>query len=467
MSSVNPSALLDLLTYLTPPERAQLDTLLSTLPPSLATWLKETTPNHQWDWAHLAHVREHLDAVSRGEIKRLMLFLPPRHGKSTLTTIHYPAYRLEVDPRLRCVVGCYNSDLAATFSRQVRALVRTRGRVALDDERQAASDWRTAVGGGLRAVGVGSGITGHGADLLIIDDPIKSREEAENAAYRERVWNWYRTDLYTRLEPAGAIILIMTRWHMDDLAGRLMESERAADWAIVSLPALAEESDPLGRAMGAPLCPERYDLPALDDFLAVLGSRSFDALYQQRPRPAEGAMFKRAWFEIVSAAPADARKVRYWDTAGADAGKGDYTVGVRMSRDGQGIFYVEDVLRGQWTAHPRNTQIKQVAELEPYVPITIEQPPGLAKESTDAIVRLLAGFSVHADRVHRDKVSRAEPFAAQCEAGNVKLVRGPWNSAYLEELCDFPYGAHDDQVDASSGAFGALSFVVVTGPLAY
>jgi predicted phage terminase large subunit-like protein len=404
-------------------------------------------------------VRSHLDAVSRGEIKRLMLFLPPRHGKSTMTTIHYPAYRLEVNPAGRCVVGCYNSDLAAAFSRQVRGIVRARGRVALSEERQAAMDWQTAAGGGLRAVGVGSGIIGHGADLLIIDDPIKNREEAENASYRERVWNWYRTDLYTRLEPGGAIILIMTRWHMDDLAGRLMESERANDWVVVSLPALAEDADPLGRALGAPLCPQRYDLPALDDFRAVLGSRSFDALYQQRPRPFEGAMFRREWFgDPVGAAPLAAMRVRYWDTAGADEGKGDYSAGVRMSRDGQGMFYVEDVQRGQWTAHPRNVRIKQTAELEPRVPIYVEQPPGLAKESTDAIVRLLAGFSVHADRVHHDKVSRAEPFAAQCEAGNVRLVRGDWNAVYLEELCDFPYGSHDDMIDGSSGAFSKLVF---------
>jgi predicted phage terminase large subunit-like protein len=427
-----------------------------TLPPSLATWLRETTPNNHWDWPYLAHVREHLDAVTRGEIKRLMLFLPPRHGKSTLTTIHYPAYRLEADPRLQVVVGCYNSDLASTFSRLSRGLMRARGRIALDDERQAVNDWRTTLGGGLRAVGVGSGITGHGAGLLVIDDPIKSREEAELSSYRDRVWEWYKDDLYTRLEPDAAIILIMTRWHMDDLAGRLLESERAADWTVVSLPALAEEDDPLGRSEGAALCPERYGLPALDDFRAVLGSRSFDALYQQRPRPQEGAMFRREWFEIVPAVPANARRARYYDTAGADEGRGDYTVGVLMARDSRGICYVEDVLRGQWTAHPRNTLIRQTATLERHVPIYVESPPGLAKESTDAIVRELAGFAIYANPVRGDKVSRAEPFAAQCEAGNVKLVRGAWNRAYLDELCDFPYGAHDDQVDASSGAFNKL-----------
>jgi predicted phage terminase large subunit-like protein len=256
-------------------------------------------------------------------------------------------------------------------------------------------------------------------------------------------------------------VLIQTRWHEDDLAARLLASERAADWEVVSLPALAEDGDPLGRALGAPLCPDRYDVPALEDFRAVLGERSFTALYQQRPYPAEGALFKREWFSLSSAVPAGARRVRYWDTAGADVGRGDYTVGLLMATDDRGSFYVEDVTRGQWTAHPRNEIIKQTAQLDRdaygSVVTYIEEPPGLAKESTDAIIRELAGFNARADRVRNDKVTRAEPFAAQCEAGNVKLLRGSWNAAYLDEICAFPYGKHDDQVDPSSGAFNRLA----------
>jgi predicted phage terminase large subunit-like protein len=171
-------------------------------------------------------------------------------------------------------------------------------------------------------------------------------------------------------------------------------------------------------------------------------------------------MFKAAWFEIVGAVPAAARRCRYWDTAGADVGRGEWTVGLLMVEE-RGVFYVEDVVRGQWTAHPRNVVIKQTAELDRQqygsVPTYIESPPGLAKESTDAIIRELAGFPVYADRVQKDKVTLAEPFAAQCEAGNVKIVRAHWNAAYLDELCSFPYGTHDDQVDPSSGAFNRLT----------
>jgi hypothetical protein len=216
-----------------------------------------------------------------------MLFVPPRHGKSTLASVHYPAYRLECDPRVRVVLGCYNADLATTFSRQVRSLVRRRAKIALNEERQAATDWQTRVGGGLRAVGVGGGVTGHGADLLIIDDPIKNREEADSPTYRDRIWQWFKDDLYTRLEPGGAIVLIMTRWHEDDLAGRLLLSERAEDWEVVSLPALAEADDLLGRAVGprsAPTATTWRRSPTSAPCWASAALRRFTSSDRTRPR---------------------------------------------------------------------------------------------------------------------------------------------------------------------------------------
>ena len=155
------------------------------------------------------------ERVTRGECKRLMLFVPPRHGKSEMTTIRYPVYRLECEPSMRVILGAYNATLAQKFSRKARNVARTR--LALNTERTAVEDWETTAGGGLRAVGVGGGVTGMGANLVIIDDPVKSREEAESATYRDRCWDWYRDDLYTRLEPDGAIVLIQTRWHEDDL----------------------------------------------------------------------------------------------------------------------------------------------------------------------------------------------------------------------------------------------------------
>jgi predicted phage terminase large subunit-like protein len=403
-------------------------------------------------------MRMQLDRVTSGEIKRLMLFVPPRHGKSELATIHYPAFRLEQEPSQRVVIAAYNATLAEKFSRRVRGIARNR--IALDPERSAVNDWQTAQGGGCRAVGVGGGITGQGGDLIIIDDPVKSREEADSPTYRDRVWNWYTDDLYTRLEPNASIILIMTRWHEDDLAGRILASNQADQWTVVDLPALAMAGDALGRSEGAPLCPDRYDLPALLDIKQTLGPRGWQALYQQKPAPPEGAMFKRHWFAIVKSIPAAVARVRYWDLAGADTGKGDYTVGLLMAKSADGRFWIEDVIRVQLTAHPRNQLITRTAELDSQrgpVQTIVEQAPGLAKEATDTVIRILAGYNAKADRVSSDKVTRAEPFAAQAEAGNVALLAGVWNTTFLDELTAFPYVDHDDQTDTGSGALNQLT----------
>lgn len=420
------------------------------------TWLPAVTPDYVWDWRHLRFIQSQLDRVTNGEIDRLMIFLPPRHGKSEMVTVRYPVWRMERDPKIRVIIGAYNQTLAEMFSRRSRAIANER--IKLSVARNVAEDWETDAGGGYRAVGVGGGITGRGGNLIIIDDPVKNRAEANSAAYRESVWNWYKDDLYTRREPGAAIILIMTRWHNDDLAGRILESENKDDWTVVNLPALAEENDLLGREPGAALCPDRFNEEEIADIHKVLGN-SFYALYQQRPTAQEGGMFKRQWFtSIISRPPATATRIRYWDKAGSDAA-GDYTAGVKISLDLNGFYTVEDVIHGQWSIFDRERIIRQTAELDGVdTQIWIEQEPGSGgKDSALSTIRNLAGFTVHADRPTGDKSTRAEPFAAQCEAGNVRLVQGEWIAAYLTELTGFPFGKNDDMVDASSGAFNKLS----------
>lgn len=439
--------------------------------PPFSQWLEIVTPRWSWYWPHLVHIRSQLDRVTCGEIDRLMVFLHPRIGKSEMTTIRYPVWRLERDPELKVIIGAYNTTLASKFSRKAKRIAENRLSLAMD--RQAADDWETTKGGGMRAVGVGAGVTGEGGDLIVIDDPVKSREEANSLTYRNKVWDWYTDDLYTRLEPGGAIVLIMTRWHEDDLAGRILMSDEAALWTVIRIPANAEsqaerdeyhekiglpigQPDPLGRSPGQATCPERYDESRLKRIKTVLGN-SYYALYQQRPTAREGDMFKRVWFEIVDNIPEKVKRVRYWDKAGTQAG-GDFTAGVKIARSEDGIFYIEDVTKGQWSAGQRERIIKQTAEADGVgTEIHIEQEPGSGgKESAESTVRNLAGFKVRADRVTGDKVTRAEPFAAQCEAGNVKILRGKWNYDYLEQLTAFPNGTHDDDVDASSGAFNKL-----------
>lgn len=395
-----------------------------------------------------------------------MLFLPPRHGKSETVTIRYPVWRLQKDPEMRVVVAAYNQTLANKFSRKSRRIAQNVG-LALSKERTAVEDWETVEGGGLRAVGVGGGITGQGGNLIVIDDPIKSRKEANSKTYRDWVWDWYTDDLYTRLEPDAAIILIMTRWHEDDLAGRILASEDEENWELISLPAEAEANDPLGRKPGEPLCPDRYDLKELKSIRSVLG-RSYHALYQQTPREQEGDIFKRSWFEIIKEVPAVAKRVRYWDLA-ATQGDGDYTVGTLIAKTDEGLFCIEDVVRGQWSSGERDKNIKQTAALdaENYgnrVKVWIEQEPGSSGvDASNAMIKKLVGYSVRADRVTGDKKTRADPFAAQCEAENVKIKRAKWNEDWFDEITSFDSGAHDDQVDSASGAFSKLSSPTGTG----
>lgn len=406
---------------------------------------------------HLRYIRWHLRKVTDGEVNKLMLFVPPRHGKSEMTTVRYAAWRLERDPSHRVIIAAYNQTLANKFSRKVRKISIERG-LPIDPARTAINDWETLAGGGLRAVGVGGGVTGMGGNLIVIDDPVKNREEANSLTYREKVWSWYTDDLYTRLEPGGQIVLIITRWHEDDLAGRILASDDAENWHVVMLPAIAEAGDALGRKRGEALCPERYDTNALDGIKTAIGPRAFTALYQQRPIEQEGGMFKRSWFRIVDTHGPISRAVRYWDKA-ATANDGDWTVGVKMARLEDETYLVTDVVRGQWSPLERDNVIERVGiEDGPAVTQFYELEPGSSGvDSAAYLSRRLAGLPIRFDRVTGDKATRAEPFSAQCEAGNVALLRAPWNGAYINELCGFPQASHDDQVDASSGAFNEVA----------
>lgn len=379
--------------------------------------------------------------------------MPPRHGKSELVTIRYPVWRILREPSFRCIVGAYNLELAQQFSRRGQRIADDTGlKLAVTK----ADDWETPEGGGVRATGVGAGITGRGANLILIDDPVKSREEANSDTYRRRCWDWYRDDLYTRLEPNGAIILIMTRWHSDDLAGRILSSDDGQNWTVISLPAEANENDPIGREPGAALCPDRFDIDKLSGIKRVLGN-SYYALYQQTPVAPEGEMFKRHWFELVAEVPEDADRLRYWDKAGT-AGGGARTAGVLMASY-NGTYYIEDVISGQWDAAEREQVIRQTAQLDGYGTIVwVEQEPGSGgKESAENTIKNLAGYACFPDRVTGNKIMRAEPLQSYAMAGNIKIKLADWTEEYVNILTAFPYGKRKDEVDATSGAFNKLS----------
>jgi predicted phage terminase large subunit-like protein len=435
--------------------------------PDFADWLPLVTPEWTWDWDYQEYIQERLRWVTNRKIKRLMINIPPRHGKSEMVTVRYPVWNLEKDPTTKVIIGAHSQTLADKFSRKARKIIQAKCRTQLSGERSAVQEWETSRGGGCRVVGVGGGITGMGGDIIIIDDPVKNREEANSEAYRRRVWNWYKDDLYTRLAPGGVIILIMTRWHEDDLAGRILRSDQASDWVVISLPAIAEVNDPLGRAIGEALCPERYPIDDLLDKKATL-LNSFYALYQQMPQPPEGGLFKREWYTIVPSFPHNAQYfVRYWDE-GATKDAGDYTAGVLMAY-AYGTYYVVDVARGQWDTDERDQIIRQTAALDRTkygadTQVWVEREGGSSgKSAARAFVRMLLGYPAFSEYVTGSKELRAEPFRSQSAVNNVKLVEGTWNEAWLSEFAAFPTGTNDDQVDATSGAFRRVQILSELG----
>jgi len=315
--------------------------------------------------------------------------------------------------------------------------------------------------------------------LGIIDDPFRNWADAQSSTFRRKTWEWYRTTFRTRIWEHGAIILVMTRWHPDDLAGRILD-DQSEDWEVLRLPAIAETReeneasskilgiapgpDPLGRKPGAPLCPGRFSLEALDRLKRDVGSVGWAAEYQGVPRALEGNRLKREFFQVEDISPKNGQRVRYWDKAGT-AGGGAYTAGGLMLRDSSGRFHIEDMVRGQWSALERERVILQTAQLDATnygdfggVTTWIEQEPGSGgKESAEATVRNLAGFAIRVERVTGSKEVRAEPFLAQCEAQNVWLVRGRWNQDFLDEALMWPNGKRKDQIDSAGGALNKLA----------
>jgi predicted phage terminase large subunit-like protein len=280
---------------------------------------------------------------------------------------------------------------------------------------------------------------------------------------RERLWNWYRFDLTTRLKPRGRIVLIMTRWHEDDLAGRLL-AQNAAEWHLIRLPALAEETDPLQRQPGAALWPDWEDERALLRRRDTIGERAWSSLYQQSPRPIAGSLFKTHCIDILDAPPIrpDGMVVRAWDLAATAATGGndpDWTTGVKLTYQQPGRFIVLDVVHMRGSPHEVEVAIAEAARIDgTSVTIGLPQDPGQAgKHQASYLTRCLAGYRVATLRETGSKTTRAAPVASQVEARNFAIVRAGWNHALLEELRDFPFGRKDDQVDALSHAFIMLT----------
>ena len=437
-------------------------------PPTLEAYWKARNP--RYDFApHIALICQTLEGLQAGDC--LLLNMPPRSSKTeTVTT--YLEYALGKNPETEVMFTSYSGALAYQKSRLMRNNIRSNlafldafPNVQLARDAKKVSEWRTTSGGGLIAAGVGGSLTGKGAKIAVVDDPMKGRKSAESEKVRSAAIDWFKADLFTRLEPDGILVMVGTRWHLDDPFGWLEKLADDEDNPLegfnikrLSISALCEDeqNDPLGRATGESFWAGRWSREKLLRNKRILGEYDFAALYQQSPMPREGGgFFPRETAILVTHAPQNiVRRVRAWDFGGTK----DFTAGVLLGLLEDGRYIVLDVQHRRGTALSNDELLLEVARNDGAdVVVVIPQDPGEAgKTLARQRVARLAGFNVVVSRPSSEKTIRATPFAAQWQAGNVLVLAGSWATGYMEEMHNFPSGAFDDRVDASSDAFTQL-----------
>lgn len=424
---------------------------------------------------HIDAICEHLEAVTNGEISRLLINIPPGCMKSLTTNVFWPAW--EWGPRhradLRYVCASYSEDLTIRDNRRCRNLIQSDWyqqlwgkNFRLVGDQNAKKKFETNQRGFKIATSVGGLGTGERGDRFIIDDP-HNIIDGESDLKREAVLLWFTEVVPTRVNDPdkSVIIIIMQRVHDRDVSGCILARELG--YVHLMLPM---EFDPERRCTtsigftdpreqdGGLLWKERMSSRVVDRDKEIMGEYAVASQFQQRPAPRGGGMFKRNWFEVVDTTPETGQVVRAWDLAASETKRAAYTAGVKMRRAGDGHIYIEDVLRFRGTPGKVEKMLLTIAGIDGLgVKISLPQDPGQAgKAQKRYLSQLLMGYKLHFSPETGDKASRAEPFSAQAEAGNVKMVRGLWNEVYLGELTTFPFSAFKDQADASSRAFTEL-----------
>lgn len=413
-----------------------------------------------------------------------MVFLPPRHGKSELVSRRFPAFVLGRNPDARVIGTSYSGSLASSMNRDVQRIIESpkyqelfpntklggmQSKDASSRSYLRNSSEFEVVGhsGSYLSAGISGSLTGYGADYAIIDDPIKTRKEAESIAYRNSVYDWFTSTLYTRLEKDACILITLTRWHEDDLAGRLLrlakDDPNADQWVVINYPAIYESSvtytDPTDpRKHGEALWPEKYNIDRLNTIKATIGSYDWSALYQQSPSPPGGAIFQRDWMQFYKQAPTEFDFImQSWDFTFKDTASSDFVVGQVWGRKEANYFLLDQI----------RAQLSFTNSIKAILTMTAKWPRAIGKiveekANGPAIINSLRGqisglipFSPQGS-----KVERAQSVTPLFEAENVYLPHpgiAPWVHDYIEELVSFPNGLNDDQVDATSQALLFLS----------
>jgi predicted phage terminase large subunit-like protein len=402
-----------------------------------------------------------LQDVADGITPNLMVFMPPGSAKSTYVDVVFVPWFMARKPKQNVILTSYGSDLARKQGRRARQLVKSKGfqllfDTALSAESSAADEWSLANGSEYMAGGILSGVTGNRADLLVVDDPVKGREEADSETIRKKTLAAYQDDLTTRLKPGGRQVIIQTRWHEDDLSGSILPDDWAGEsglikgcdgrlWRVLCIPAIAGAGDPLGREPGEYLWPEWFPEEHWQPFKQ--NQRTWSALYQQRPQPDEGTFFQRAWFKEWEAKPT----LRYYgssDYAVTDGG-GDYTVHRVWGIDAEGHLYRVDGWRGQTTSDAWVE--KKLDLIKQYRPLAWFGEGGVIQKAVEPMIKRRMRERSTFCRLEwlpsvSDKPTRARSFQAMAASGRVFVEPG----ADLSEFLSFPAGKHDDDVDTAS-----------------
>lgn len=392
----------------------------------------------------------------------LVLSTPPQHGKSMTVTETLPSWYLGRNPLHRVIEVSYSETFAEKFGRRNRAKIEEHGNeifgIKLAKSPNSAVEFELDNHkGGMISRGVTSGVTGNGANLFIIDDPVKTQQEADSESYRERIWDEWNSSYKTRLAPGAKIIVIMTRWHEDDLAGRIIAREKNVE--ILNLPCEAEENDPLGRKVGDALCPEiKKDNKWLADFKSGYtdGTRSWNALFQGRPTSAEGNMLKREWWQYYDELPDIVDWIMSVDAAFKDGKDNDYVAIQVWGKTGANMYLVDAVKR-HLNMPDTVREILRLRAMYPKCPATLIED----KANGSAIVQVLRHDIAGIIPITPEggKVARVNAVSGAIESGNVYLPRNkPFTDEFVEECAAFPRGSHDDQVDAMSQALNRLIY---------
>lgn len=388
---------------------------------------------------------------------RIILNVPPRHGKSELVSKYLPAWILDQDPTKRVILTSYEADFAAEWGKKVRDLVNNRHDILplVRPDVSARKHWETMNGGSMISVGVGGAITGRGGDVLVVDDPTKNWEQAYSKTHQLMLQNWFESTLMTRLEPGGSVVVVMTRWSVEDLTAYL-KSKTGDRWMIITLPAIAEEDDPLGRSVGEALCPERFPIETLEEIRDFdIGSFKFNAMYQQHPTPLEGGFIRRDWWGFYDTFPtAFDDSILSWDMTFKKTEKGSFVAGGGIGRIGNQFIVFPRLI------HKRMDFVQSVvsvSELKAQYPLTngtlIEDKangPAIMSQLEDVIDDLIPWSP-------QGKIAQASAVSPIIEAGNFLLPNpdvfkpaSEWVDIWIDEWADFPAGKNDDLVDMGS-----------------